>query len=117
MGSADDDVAWIKKMYQRLLGRPIYLSHTRFYIPFAMSLVRRFMRRLREAHLQATPRPIQYLKGTQERWTLFKRNKNAIVEAYIDFDYAGLVMDRKLTIGYCTFLGGNLVTWNTEKVW
>jgi len=40
---------------------------------------------------------------------LFKINKNITLEAYIDVDYAGSVVDRRSTTGYCTFLGGNLV--------
>jgi len=38
-----------------------------------------------------------------------------ILEAYTDADYAGLVVDRRSTFGYCTFLGGNLVTWRSKK--
>ncbi|GMP34631.1 hypothetical protein CsSME_00007421 [Camellia sinensis var. sinensis] len=30
-------------------------------------------------------------------------------------DYAGSVDDRRLTSGYCTLLGGNLVTWRSKK--
>ena len=37
------------------------------------------------------------------------------LEAYIDAVYAGFVVDRRLTSGYCTYLGGNLVTWRSKK--
>ena len=33
----------------------------------------------------------------------------------IDADYAGSIVDRRSTIGYCMFLGGNLVTWRSKK--
>ena len=46
---------------------------------------------------------------------LFIRNKNVSLEAYIDVDYAGSIIDRRSTIGYCTSLGGNLVTWKSKK--
>lgn len=58
---------------------------------------------------------MQYLKGTPGRGILYKRNGNAIIEAYTDADYAGSVIDRRSTTGYCTFLGGNLVTWRSKK--
>lgn len=37
------------------------------------------------------------------------------LEAYNDADYAGSVLDRRSTLGYCIFLGDNLVTWRSEK--
>ncbi|RDX69466.1 putative mitochondrial protein, partial [Mucuna pruriens] len=37
------------------------------------------------------------------------------MEIYTDADYAGSVVDRKSTSGYCMFLRGNLVTWRSKK--
>ena len=37
------------------------------------------------------------------------------VEIYIDADWAGSVTDRRSTSGYCTYVGGNLVTWHSKK--
>jgi len=110
LGSAEEDNAVNKEMYQRLMSRLIYLSHTRPDIAFVVSLVMQFMHQPREAHLQAALRIVQYLKGTLGRGILVKRNKSVVLEAYIDAHYAGSVVDRRSTTGYCTFLGGNLVT-------
>lgn len=30
-------------------------------------------------------------------------------------NWAGLVIDQKSTSGYCTLIGGNLVTWRSKK--
>ncbi|RVW46182.1 hypothetical protein CK203_076168 [Vitis vinifera] len=70
-----------KRMYQRLVGRLIYLAHTRPDIAYS-----------------ATPKGI-----------LFKKNNTLALEAYTDADYAGSLVDRRSTTGYCTFLGGNLI--------
>nr|KYP41064.1 Retrovirus-related Pol polyprotein from transposon TNT 1-94 [Cajanus cajan] len=115
LGSMEEDIAVDKEMYQRLVGRLIYLSHTRPDIAFVVSLVSQFMHQPKEAHLQAALRIVQYLKGTPGRGILFKRNKSVSLEAYTDADYAGSVVDRRSTTGYCTFLGGNLVTWKSKK--
>lgn len=115
LGSAEEDVAVDKEMYQRLVGGLIYLSHTRPDIAFAVSLISQFMHQPKEAHLQAALRIVQHLKGTPGRGILFKRNKSVNLEAYTDVDYAGLVVDKRSTTRYCTFLGGNLVTWKSKK--
>ena len=46
---------------------------------------------------------------------LFQQNNSLELEAYIDADYAGSIVDRRSTTGYCTFLGGNWVTWRCKK--
>ncbi|XP_024023217.1 uncharacterized protein LOC112092135 [Morus notabilis] len=37
------------------------------------------------------------------------------IEVYTDADWAGSSTDRRSTSGYCTFVGGNLVTWRNKK--
>ena len=46
---------------------------------------------------------------------LFRRGNELTLEAYTDVDYARSVDDRRSTSGYCTFLGGNLVSWRSKK--
>ncbi|KAK4385641.1 Retrovirus-related Pol polyprotein from transposon RE2 [Sesamum angolense] len=43
------------------------------------------------------------------------RHGHVKIEAYSDADYAGSKDDRKSTSGYCTYVGGNLVTWRSKK--
>ena len=69
----------------------------------------------REPHLQASYRVLHYLKGNPEKGILFKKNDTLTLEAYTDSDFARSIVDRRSTIGYCTFLGGNLVTWRSKK--
>nr|KYP49028.1 hypothetical protein KK1_029231 [Cajanus cajan] len=114
LGNAED-VAVDKEMYQRLVGRLIYLSHTRPDIAYAASSISQFMHSPKETHLQVAHRILRYLKGTLGRGILFKRNSNVKLEAYTNVDYAGSIVDRRSITGYCTFLGGNLVTWRTKK--
>ena len=37
------------------------------------------------------------------------------MEVYSDADWAGAKTDRRSISGYCTFIGGNLVTWRSKK--
>jgi hypothetical protein len=58
---------------------------------------------------------LQYLKGILGKGILFKRNGGLVLEAYTNADYTELIVDRRSTFGYCTFLGKNLVTWRSKK--
>ena len=116
LGEAKEEPAVDKGMYQRLIGRLIYLVHTRPDIAYSVNVLSQFMHDPREPHLQAAHRVLHYLKGNPGKGILFKRNNNNLaVEAYTDADYAGSLVDRRSTTGYCTFLGGNLVTWRSKK--
>ena len=42
-------------------------------------------------------------------------NHSTVISGYTDADWAGNAIDRKSTTGYCTFVGGNLVTWKSKK--
>ncbi|RVW89838.1 Retrovirus-related Pol polyprotein from transposon RE1 [Vitis vinifera] len=115
LGEAKEEPMVDKRMYQRLLGRLIYLAHTRSDIAYSVSVISQFMHDLREPHLQAAYRVLHYLKGNPRKGILFKKNNTLALEAYTDADYAGSLVDRRSTTGYCTFLGGNLVTWRSKK--
>lgn len=104
-----------KGMYQRLVGKLIYLAHTRPDIAYSVSVISQFMHDPRESHLQAAYRVLHYLKGNPGRGILFKKNDALSIEVYTDADYAGSLVDRRSTTGYCTLLGGNLVTWKSKK--
>ena len=104
-----------KGQYQRLVGKLIYLAHTRPDIAYAMSVVSQFMYDPKERHLQAVNKILQYLKTSPKRGLLFQRNEKLKMEVYTDADYARSVMDRRSTTGYCMFLGGNLVSWRSKK--
>ena len=96
LGRAKEDVAVDREIYERLVGKLIYLSYIRPDISYAVSIINQFMHNLKEIQLQATYRVLQFL---------FKGNGGAILEAYTNADYAGLPIDRRSTNGYCTLEG------------
>ena len=101
--------------FQRLVGKLIYLTITRPDIAYAVSLVSRFMHAPRVNHLTAVNRILQYLKRSPGRGILMCNNGNCSITVYTDADWAGCPVDRKSTTGYCTFVGGNLVTWKSKN--
>jgi len=101
-----------KERYQRLVGKLIYLSHTRPDISYGVSLVSQFMHCPSKDHMDAVGR---YLKSASERGLMFSKNCHLDIEGYTDADWAGNLFDRKSRSGYFTFVGGNLVTWRSKK--
>nr|KYP52093.1 hypothetical protein KK1_026003 [Cajanus cajan] len=99
-----------KTQYQRLVGKLIYLSHTRPDIAYAVSVVSQFMHDPRERHMQAVDKILQYLKSSPRKGLLFKRNDTLTMKIYTNANYASSITDRKSTSRYCMFLGDNLIT-------
>lgn len=101
--------------YQRIVGKLIYLSHTRPDIAYAVSVVSQHSHDPKQKHLNEVYRLLRYLKGSSGRGLLFRKSDQRSIEIFTDADWAGDKEDRKSTSGYCTFVWGNLVTWRSKK--
>nr|GFD10246.1 putative reverse transcriptase, RNA-dependent DNA polymerase [Tanacetum cinerariifolium] len=99
-----------KGRYQRIVGKLIYLSHTRLDIAYAVGVVSQFMHQPQISYMKAVLRIIRYLKGTLGHGVLFKANGHLETQVYTDADWAGDKGNRRSTSGYFTLVGGNLVT-------
>ena len=58
---------------------------------------------------------MRYLKEHPSCGLLYKASGHLRVEAYTNADWARPPLDKKSTTWYCTFLGGNLITWRSKK--
>ncbi|RVW24941.1 Retrovirus-related Pol polyprotein from transposon TNT 1-94 [Vitis vinifera] len=115
LGIEKDSTPVDRGRYQRLVGRLIYLSHTRPDIGFVVSTVSQFMHSPTEEHMEAVYRILRYLKMTPRKGLFFKKTENRDTEVYLDADWAGNIIDRRSTSGYYSFVWGNLVTWRSKK--
>jgi hypothetical protein len=115
LGGYPDQVPTKKERYQRLVGKLIYLGHTRPNITYVVSVVSQFIHAPSEAHMDAVNRILRYLKSAPGRGLMFSRHGHLDIEGHIDVDWAGSVTDIRSTSGYFTFMGGNLVSWRSKK--
>jgi hypothetical protein len=69
----------------------------------------------RQPHYEAIYRILRYLKGAPGRGLLYKPSASLSVIGFSDADRTGSRSDQRSTSGYCTFVGGNLVTWRSKK--
>ena len=112
---SDKDDPINKTSFQRLVGRLLYLNHTRPDISFAVNSLSQYMSDPRQLHQTVADRIMTYLRGTIENGLLFPRGGEPIITIYTDSKFASSVDDNRSTSGYCSFLGNNLVTWRSKK--
>ena len=62
--------------FQRLVRKLIYLSHTRLDISFPISVINQYMNKPTEAHFEATPRIVRYLKLTPGKGVFFPKESS-----------------------------------------
>ena len=103
------------KQFWGMIGSLLYLMSSKLDIQFSVCLCARFQASPRESHLTAVKWIFRYLVGTQDIGLWYPANYSLELIAYIDADYAGSRLDRKNTSGYCQFLGGCLVSWDSKK--
>ncbi|KAL5810551.1 hypothetical protein ACOSQ4_027119 [Xanthoceras sorbifolium] len=102
LGSIQDSAPVEKGRYQRLVGKLIYFSHPRPDIAFSASAISQYINNPTEEHMTAVQRILRYLKMTSGKGLFFKKNAARRVEVYSDADWAGSIIDRRSTSGFCT---------------
>ncbi|KAL5776979.1 hypothetical protein ACOSP7_009905 [Xanthoceras sorbifolium] len=103
--SIQDSAPIEKGRYQRLVGKLIYLSHTRPNIAFSVSAVSQYMNNPTEEHMIAVQKILRCLKITPGKRLFFKKNVTRGVEVYSNADWAGSITDRRSTLG-CVLMSG-----------
>ena len=76
-------------LYQRLVGRLIYLTNTRPDITFAVSVVSQFMHAPRTSHLDVVHHILQYLKTCPGLGLFYSAKAQDGVSCFAYADYAG----------------------------
>ena len=86
-------------LYKQIVGSLMYLTSTRPYIMYAVSLINRYMENPSEVHLLAAKRIFRYLKGTTYFVIMYKTTGKSRLIGFSNSDYARDLDDRKSTSG------------------
>jgi transposase InsO family protein len=101
--------------YRSIVGSLRYLVNSRPDLAYAVGYVSRFMEKPTAEHLTAVKRVLRYVAGTLHYGCHYPRMKEARLVGYSDSDMAGDIDTRKSTTGVGFFLGGSIITWQSQK--
>lgn len=110
-----DDPLVDQTMYQKLIGKLLYLNMTRPDITFNTQTLSQFLQHPKKSHLDAALRVVRYLKRQPGQGLVFASNSNDLVTAYCDADWASCAITRKFVTGYMVKIGKSLVSWKAKK--
>ncbi|GJU60881.1 ribonuclease H-like domain-containing protein [Tanacetum coccineum] len=101
--------------YQKLIGKLIYLTHTRPDISYYVHCLSQFMHKPLRSHLRISLRVLRYLKGNPGKGVHIVRQPKASLEAFVDADWAKCLITRKSVTSFCIKLNGSLISWKSKK--
>ncbi|KAK4364279.1 hypothetical protein RND71_015637 [Anisodus tanguticus] len=101
--------------YRNLTGALQYLTFTRPDITYDVQQVCLFMHDPRVEHMNEIKRIIRYIQGTLGYGLHLYPSSTSTLVSYTDAYWGGCPDTRRLTSGYCMFLGNNLVSWSAKR--
>jgi len=82
-------------LYEKVVGRLMYLTTTRPYLMFMVNLISRYMSSPTELHIQAVKRILRYLRETINFEVFYKMRGNRDLLVYMNNDYTRDQDDKK----------------------
>ncbi|GJV04776.1 ribonuclease H-like domain-containing protein, partial [Tanacetum coccineum] len=102
--------------YQKLLGKLIYLTHTRPDIAYSVHCLAQYMHSPLKSHLNCALNVLRYLKGAPGKGIRYNYGEcNNNLSGYSDADWAKCLKTRKSVTGYCVFFNNCLISWKSKK--
>ncbi|KAL4369197.1 hypothetical protein GQ457_05G002750 [Hibiscus cannabinus] len=111
----DGELLHDSQLYRRLIGRLLYLTHTRPDIAYTVHHLSHFVASPRQPHLLAVHHLLSYIKGTHGLGIFFSSSSNLQLSDFVDVDYASCPDTRRSVTDFYMFLGTNIVSWKAKK--
>lgn len=111
----DDEELEDRRVYQRLIGRLLYLAMTRPDISFAVQHLSQFMHAPKKSHYDAALHVVRYIKNQPGLGLLMSSKKSGKINAFCDADWASCLLSRKSVTGFGIKLGDSLISWKSKK--
>ncbi|GJV23821.1 ribonuclease H-like domain-containing protein [Tanacetum coccineum] len=101
--------------YQKLIGKLIYLTHTRPDILYSVHCLSHFMHNPLRSHVKIALIVLRYLKGNHGKGIHIVKQPKTSLEAFVDADWDKCLVTRKSVTCFCIKLNGSLVSWKSKK--
>lgn len=96
--------------YRRLIGRLLYLTHTRPDICFPVSQLSQFLECPTTVHYQAALRVLRYIKGSLAEGLFSPATNDCKLKGFTDYDWGACLDTYRSITGFCFFLGSSLIS-------
>nr|XP_016505380.1 PREDICTED: uncharacterized mitochondrial protein AtMg00810-like [Nicotiana tabacum] len=103
------------RLYQRLIGRLLYLEITRRDISYAVQVLSQFMNAPQQSHYDIALRVVKYIKNCPGQGLLMSSKRSRKVSTFCDVDWASCSVTRKSVTGFCIKLGDSMISWKSKK--
>lgn len=102
-------------VYQKLVGKLLYLTITRPDIAFATQLLSQFMHNPKTSHINAATRVVKYVKHAPGLGIFMSADLGNQLTAFCDVDWTSCPNNRKSVTGYMITYGNSLISWKSKK--
>uniref|UniRef100_A0A3Q7I193 Reverse transcriptase Ty1/copia-type domain-containing protein n=1 Tax=Solanum lycopersicum TaxID=4081 RepID=A0A3Q7I193_SOLLC len=110
-----DDELEDRRIYQKLIGKLLYLAMTRPDISFVVQQLSQFMHAPKKSHYNATVHVVRYIKGQPDLGLLMSSKMSGRISAFCDADWASYVLSRKSVQCFGIKFGNSLISWKSKK--
>ncbi|XP_049414642.1 uncharacterized mitochondrial protein AtMg00810-like [Solanum stenotomum] len=112
---SDDVPLEDRSIYQRLVGKLLYVTITRPDISYVAQSLSQFMHAPKKSHYEVALHVVKYIKSQPGLGLLISRKGDEKIVAYCDSDWASCPMSRRSVSGFCVKLGISLISWKSKK--